>query len=82
MSCGVASTPGQVKGLLFCPAPLGAVVLGPLPVDSDGARGQPPNWGCLDHSNRCLQGHAVHWLIKVLLPCQSQVGEYEDEEDA
>lgn len=78
----VASTSGQVKGLLFCPAPHGAVVLGPLPVDSDGARGQAPSWACLDHSNRSLQRHAVHWLIKVLLPRQGQVGEYEDEEES
>ena len=63
MSGDVASTLGQVKGLLPCPGPRGSGVLGHLPVDSDGARGQVPSRGCLDHLNRRLQGHTVYWLI-------------------
>lgn len=40
------------------------------------------SWGFLVHSDYRFQGHTVCWLIQVLLPCQGQVGEDEDEEEA
>lgn len=72
-----ASVPGRWRGFYSVLAPTGL-----FPVDSDRASSQAPSLGCLDHSDGRLQGHAVCWLIQVLLPRQGQVGKDEDEEEA
>lgn len=71
----------QGEGLLLCLGPQCILGTGSFLSEFRGSWGQPPSWGCLDHSHRCLQGHAVCWLIQVL-PCQGQVREHKNENEA
>lgn len=82
-TCLVTVPPLQEDGELFLCLALQCILgTGSFLSELRWRRGQPPSWGCWDHSHCCLQGNTVCWLIQVLLPCQGQVGEDKDEDEA